>query len=212
MLIHKSGKALLVEHQRLHHLRYIVLIAAAQEIFKDPFIYANQEGGGQIVQRFGTPSLYNEYGVSSVRYFGLKSTASYFGSGVHNVFYTKSSQSTAMKGKETISMFVNDQDNKAAAYEFAFSPVEEGSKQDPGDDHVFDVDYVFAKLSFQAQAQGGARTIGNGVFLAMSGADATGLEVADTAGKTHSIAYSNGTHPLYDPFIRVMTASTEVLV
>merc|ERR1712050_329777 len=138
---------------------------------------------------------------SSYRYFGLKSSASAFDSGVHNVFYTSSSLSTPIVGKETISLFVNDQDGKAAVYEFGFNPVEEGGTADPGDDSVFSTDYVFAKCSFDAQAQGGTRTIGNGVFLVMSGADTTGLEVVDTSNYSHSIAYSaSSPRPMYDPF------------
>merc|ERR1712050_185147 len=186
-------------------------------IFKDPFTYTRPEGGGKIVQRFGTPSLYGTLSFppspSSYRYFGLKSSASAFDSGVHNVFYTKSSLSTPIEGKETISLFVNDQDGKAAVYEFGFNPVEEGGTADPGDDTVFNTDYVFAKCSFDAQAQGGTRTIGNGVFLVMSGADSTGLEVVDTANSTHSVAYSGSSpRPMYDPFIRVIASSTEVVI
>jgi len=193
-------------------------------VFKDPFTYSGAEGGGKIVQRFGTPSLYNEKGVvAATRYFGLKSSAGAFDSGVHNVFYTSSSQSTSLAGKETISLFVNDQGGKSAAYEFAFNPIEEGTHDDPGDDTVFDVVYISAKCTFSARAQGGARTIGNGVFLVMSGADSTGLEVTDSSGSSHSIAYSDagiglfppppgGGHPMYDPFIRVVSSSTQIIV
>lgn len=176
-------------------------------IFKDPFTYSIAEGGGKILQRFGTPFLYNQNDYS-YRYFGLKSSASAFVSGVHNVFYTASSAS--LGGKESISLFVNAQDSKSAAYEFELNPVEEGSKADTGDDTVFNVDYVFAKCTFQAQAQGGARTIGNGVFLVMSGADSSGLEVVDTSGKSKTQKYTlGGTRALYDPFIRVMATGSQ---
>merc|ERR1712061_664225 len=112
-----------------------------------------------------------------------------------------------------ISLFVNDQDGKAAVYEFGFNPVEEGGTAGRGDDSVFSTDYVFAKCSFDAQAQGGARTIGNGVFLVMSGADSTGLEVVDTSNSSHSIAYSGSSpRPMYDPFIRVLASIEAVIV
>lgn len=193
------------------YLAFTHRMDAEAVIFKDPFTYSSQKGGGKIVQRFGTPNKYNEYGISTYRYFGLKSSASAFITGVHNVFYTESS--AALKGKETISLFVNAQDEKSAAYEFVFNPVEEGSTSDPGDDSVFDVNYVFAKCTFQAQAQGGARAIGNGVFLVMSGADSTGLQVTDASGHSKSQAYTlGGTRPLYDPFIRVMATSSEIIV
>lgn len=210
---HGNGVQRFTSKSGITYLSFTHRMDAEAVIFKDPFTYNSKEGGGKIVQRFGTPYLYNDYGSGTTRYFGLKSSASAFDSGVHNVFYTLSSQSTSLKGKETISLFVNDQDGKSAAYEFALNPVEEGSKGDSGDDLVFNVDYVFAKLSFSSQAQGGARTIGNGVFLAMSGTDSTGLEVADASGATHSIAYSGGAgRALYDPFIRVMAASSIVIV
>merc|ERR1712139_517508 len=94
-----------------------------------------------------------------------------------------------LKGKETISLFVNEQDDKSAVYEFVFSPVEEGSVADPGDDTVFDVDYVFAKCTFTAPAQGGARTIGDGVFLVASGGDTTGTGVGNNLRMTNSCVF-----------------------
>jgi hypothetical protein len=209
---HGNGVQRFTSRSGIAYLAFTHRMDAEAVVFKDPFTYSSAEGGGKIVQRFGTPSLYNEYGVTATRYFGLNTSATYFDSGVHNVFYTRSSQSTSLRGTETISLFVNDQGGKSAAYEFAFHPLEEGSKADPGDDTVFNVGYVFAKLSFAAQAQGGARTIGDGVFLAMSGADNTGLEAADAHGNTHSIAYSGGTHPLYDPFIRVIAATSDFVL
>jgi hypothetical protein len=209
---HGNGVQRFTAKSGVTYLAFTHRMDAEAVIFKDPFTYSAAQGGGKIVQRFGTPYLYNSYGIASSRHFGLKSSASTFDSGVHNVFYTASSESTSLKGKETISMFVNDQGGKSAAYEFALNPVEENAKADTGDDTVFNVGYVFAKCTFSAQAQGGARTIGNGVFLVMSGADNTGLEVTDASGSSHSIAYSGGTHPLYDPFIRVVATSSSIIV
>jgi hypothetical protein len=176
-------------------------------IFKDPFTY--KEGGGEILQRFGTPSGHH---------FGVEKSASSFTGGVHNVWYTPKSQ--ALGGVESISLFVNSQDGKSQAYEFALSLKEQGSSGDPGDDTVFATKSVHATCSFTAGAQGGTRTIGNGVFLVTSGIDATGLEVADVSGNTKSLKYSSGNAefppaggtPLYDPFIRVIASSTEVVV
>jgi len=208
---HGNGVLRFTSKAGTSYLAFTHRMDAEAVIFKDPFTYTSQQGGGKIVQRFGTPYLYDKYGSSTARYFGLKSSASAFVSGVHNVFYTTASAS--LGGKETISLFVNAQDSKSAAYEFVLNPVEEGSKTDSGDDTVFAVDYVFAKLTFQARAQGGARTIGNGVFLVMSGLDSTGLEVADSSGNTKTQAYTlGGNQPLYDPFIRVMATSSEIIV
>lgn len=209
---HGNGVQRFTAKSGVTYLAFSHRMDAEAVIFKDPFTYSAAQGGGKIVQRFGTPYLYNDYGMASSRYFGLKSSASTFDSGVHNVFYTASSETTSLKGKETMSLFVNDQDGKSAAYEFVLNPVEENAKADPGDDTIFDVGYVFAKCTFSAQAQGGARTIGNGVFLVMSGADSTGLEVVDASGASHSMSYSGGTHPLYDPFIRVVATSNSIIV
>jgi hypothetical protein len=177
-------------------------------IFKDPFTHAD---GGKILQRFGT---------FSGHHFGVSSSASSFTGGVHNVWYTP--KSLALGGVESITLFVNSQDGKSQAYEFALALKEEGGSGDPGDDTVFATKSVHATCSFKAQAQGGARIIGNGVFLVASGTDATGLQVADVSGNTKSIAYSSkdissefppsGGAALYDPFIRVVASSQEVIV
>jgi hypothetical protein len=180
-------------------------------VFKDPYTYSSKENGGKIVQRFGTPNLYNAYGVADTRHFGLKTSASAFTGGVHNVFYTADSSSIA--GKETISLFVNAQDQISHAYEFAFKPVLEGSKSDTGDDTAFNTDYVFAKCTFDSQSQGGARTIGNGVFVVMGGAAGV-MEVVDKSGASKIQNYGGAAsqHGLYDPFIRVVTNSSQVIV
>lgn len=104
---------------------------------------------------------------------------------------------------------MNSQDGKSRAYEFELKLAEEGSNYDPGDDTVFAVDYVFANCTFEAGAQGGARAIGNGVFLVTSGIDPVGLEVVDTAGNSKSHAYQNGTQALYDPFISILARQSE---
>lgn len=216
---HGNGVQRFTSKSGIVYLAFTHRTDAEAVIFKDPFTYSSAQGGGNIVQRFGTPSSYGALSFppspspSSYRYFGLKSSVSAFDSGVHNVFHTASSLSTSIAGKESISLFVNDQDGKAAVYEFAFNPVDEGGTADPGDDTVFNTDYVFAKCSFDARAQGGTRTIGNGVFLVMSGLDTTGLEVVDTSNSSHSIAYSGSSSgPMYDPFIRVIASSAEAVI
>ena len=91
----------------------------------DPWTYTAIEGGGTILQRFGTPAICNSSGASvGTHYFGLSSTEAVF-SGMHNVRYKLYSS-----GKETISVFVNSQATSTAqagpggkgfshAYEFA---------------------------------------------------------------------------------------------
>lgn len=208
---HGNGVLRFTAKSGISYLAFTHRFDSEAVIFKDPFTYASKEGGGKIVQRFGTPSVYNEYGVADTRHFGLKSSASAFTGGVHNVFYTASSAS--LGGKESISLFVNAQDSMSHAYEFAVSPVEEGSQADTGDDTVFNVDYVFAKCTFDATSQGGARTIGNGVFIVMGG-QAGIMEVVDKSGTSKVQKYlQGGQRGLYDPFIRVVaTTPLEIVV
>ena len=172
-------------------------------VFKDPWTYKSTNGGGTILQRFGTPKKWEsgDYDDAVFRYFGLETSESAFATGVHNVFYTASSKTKEMQGKETISLFVNAQDGKSAVYEFQLNLVEESNNDD---DTVFRTTYVSASCSFTAPAQGGTRIIGDGVFLVMSGADHTGLEVVDVNGNSHSQAYTLGTANLYDPFVRII--------
>ena len=102
---------------------------------------------------------------------------------------------------------------KAAAYEFAINLRDEDDAALPDDDTVFQTNYTSAVLSYEAQAQGGARAIGNGVFVTMAGVGTTGLEVADISGKTKDHAYSlGGSPPLYDPFIAVKAGAAAATV
>ena len=75
-------------------------------------------------------------------------------------------------------------------------------------DTVFATEYKATELSFSAPAQGGARAIGNGVMLAMSGVAGPGLELADVDGNQKDFQYpTSGTAPnLYDPFCFVTKA------
>jgi len=190
-------------------------------LFKDPFTYKKVNGGGNILQRFGTPQQYSAtFSRPVYHYFGVNpyGKMGYVTGGVHNVYYNADSPS--FPGRQSVSMFVNSASGtgKAYAMEFVIKLTEEVSGT-TYDDTVFATDYVAAELTFSAFAQGGARAIGKGVLLAMSGADATGLEVADVNGKSHSYAYPGytpstgggggpGSAPqLYDPFIFVRKGS-----
>jgi len=180
--------------------------ASEAVIFKSPFKYKSASGGGSILQRFGTPKQWTSKS-QSYHYFGVEKDAAmgYITGGVHNVWYRSNSE--AFPGKETVSLFVNSASTTGRAYAVEF--VLNMKEQQPGkvyDDSVFSTEYTAAELSFAAPAQGGARAIGNGVFLAMSGVQGPGLEVADVNGNTHSYQYptSSGHAPnLYDPFCYV---------
>jgi hypothetical protein len=183
-------------------------------LFKDPYTYSGDEGGGQIVQRFGMPRFITSSGDLVPRYFGLKSNESIWTDGVHNIFHT--AESPTFGGKESITMFVNSQGEKSVVYEFEVNPVEENSAFDTGDDSLFDVRYVSAPTSFHTMIGGGARVIGNGVYLVSSGSGNVdrlegdpGLEVVDVAGSIKNQSYILGhAKGFYDPYIRVAASST----
>lgn len=178
-------------------------------LFKSPYDYTRAQGGGQIVQRFGTAPQYTPGKISSLHYFGVGSQnpLGYFSGGMHNVWYR--SESESFPGKETVSVFVNTASSQGKGYAIEF--VLNLQEQQPGvvyNDTVFETDYVAAELSYSAPAQGGARAIGKGVLLAMSGVNGPGLEVADAQGASHSLQYptaAGGQAPnLYDPFVFVL--------
>merc|ERR1712066_165115 len=197
--------------------------------FKCPWTYTPRQGGGTIVQRFGTPlngpPLWPMPKNQTYRSFGLQNQSVFFDSGVHNVFYRSASASAKLRGQETLSLFVNDQDGASAAYEFVFKPRHEGIN-DPGDDTVFSTEYVHARCHFEAFAEGGARAIGDGVFIVASGKTSTfgGFEINDAKGGYQLIPYGGsvpghlGGFPVsnytgvYDPFIRVVKDSEHMLL
>ena len=190
-------------------------------LFKDPYSYTSAEGGGTIVQRFGTPRQYTSTAPyrmpclptkcsanssANYHYFGLKEAdLGYLAGGVHNVWHRNDSD--AFPGKETISLFVNwaSKGSTGFAVEFVINLRHQPSANTQYDDSIFETDYVVSQLSYAAYAEGGARAIGNGVFLTMggipfSGMHFTGLEVSDMKGNSHSYTPRNTTHG-YDPFL-----------
>merc|ERR1711871_1617970 len=41
-------------------------------LLKDPFMYSAEQGGGKILQRFGTPAIWDGDSVSAYHYFGME--------------------------------------------------------------------------------------------------------------------------------------------
>lgn len=175
-------------------------------LLSDPYSYTSAQGGGSIVQRFGTPAQYTK-STADYHYFGVKPhRLGFFSGGVHNVYYRNNSDT--FPGKETISLFVNWASASFAslAVEFVINPKTQVANQQY-DDSIFETEYVESQLSYAAYAEGGARAIGKGVFLTMAGIPfagvaPTGLEVSDLVGNTHSYSHGNNTHG-YDPFLFV---------
>ena len=82
----------------------------------------------------------------------------------------------------------------------------------PVTDSVFDTDYTLAQLSFISTQQGGARNIGNGVYISSTGISSAalgldgrldGMEVVDLDGGHISVDYGTP-NSFYDSFVRVV--------
>merc|ERR1719414_1965390 len=95
-------------------------------LMKDPFTYTADEGGGRVLQRFGSPVMYDDVGSKTdvVRNFGA-ATADRISStdGVHNVWYQRYSS-----GRETVTMFANgvEADDYSHVFEFDLNFVQDG--------------------------------------------------------------------------------------
>jgi len=178
-------------------------------IMKDPYTYTAANGGGSILQRFGTPGHTPD---STYHRFGVANNSVEWSGGCHNVFYTASSKTTQLLGLETISLFVNSIDGSTTSHVFEFAVKLTEQKPDVKyDDTVFTTKFVSASCGFEAEAAGGTRVIGNGMFLVASGV-VTGaqgmLELIDAKGGKKDLAYPGTENiQLYDPFIRVVKSS-----
>jgi hypothetical protein len=81
----------------------------------------------------------------------------------------------------------------------------QGSSLDTGDDRVFDTPYVRAKLPWTTSFSGGARPIGDGLYVAMGGTT-TNMTVVDLQNRTQYMGYQGmpgGAVWIYDPYIYV---------
>ena len=193
-------------------------------ILSDPWAVAASAGGGAILQRFGTPAYSNgtaadddEAAPSSLRvvsgeasgyhFFGVPAGIRPWTGGVHNIHYRASSTTAALYGNETLSLFVNSVlgGTKSYVYEFAIAPRPQLAGKEDYDDTVFATPFVYAACGFEAQAMGGARAFGDGVFLVASGVGSGGkMEVVDVSGDIQDLVYpGTGNHNLYDPFTYV---------
>ncbi|KAJ1460909.1 hypothetical protein M885DRAFT_508368 [Pelagophyceae sp. CCMP2097] len=188
-------------------------------VIKDPWAYgAADGGGGEMLQRFGTAPFYNaadnETAARRFHRFGLPASAAQFTGGVHNVFYTRNSTTAALRGRETLTLFVNSIQGLASSwvYELALRLSPEAALACPPSDAAFDTDFVAVRCGFEAQAMGGARVIANGVYLAASGAASTAavsgvFELLDLQGGRIDLQYPGALGrrtSLYDTFATVV--------
>lgn len=176
--------------------------AAEAVLLKDPWTYTAANGGGKILQRFGCPTLYaNGSPTKTRRAFGVDTTNGPSNAGVHNVFYQ-----VKANGTETVSMFANGVGSDSYSHVFEFEVNLADEQQKATTDDVFNTAWSTAAFTFSSQSQGGARALGNGVWIGASGGAQLGYEIVDKEGKTQSYSYTDA--PLYDPFTRVIASST----
>lgn len=177
-------------------------------LFKNPYLHKRVDGGGTILQRFGSPKISDSsFAITGRHNFGLNrrdslplvpgngTEESKALGGMHNLYFHKHPD-----GRETVTVFVNrirDRD-QSALLEFDVKLVKNHSGFNH-DDAVFDTNYTFVPLPFASLAQGGARPIGEGVYVVSSGLADRGYMVVDSSGAYTEYAYSYKL--LYDPFV-----------
>lgn len=170
-------------------------------LLKDPWTYTQANGGGKILQRFGCPTQYaSGKATSTRRAFGVDTKNGPSSSGVHNVYYQ-----VKANGTETVSMFANGVGSDSYSHVFEFEVKLADEEKPASTDDVFRTGYTTAPFTFTAQSQGGARALGDGVWIGASGGANFGYQIVDKQGKTMSYKYSDA--QLYDPFCRVAPAS-----
>jgi len=182
-------------------LAYTARFANEAVLFKDPFTYSAAEGGGEIVQRFGTFKTSNR---GDSRTFGLDDSKGVEITGVHNLWYQRYGE------RETLTMFANavSTDSMSHVFEFDIKLTSE-SEADKSDD-AFATDYTDVPFSYLAQAQGGARPLGDGVWIGAAGVGSfSGFDIVDKSGNSKQLS---GSGMFYDPFVRVVVSSDSDVV
>eukprot|EP00121_Abeoforma_whisleri_P005372 Awhi_evm1s4868 len=123
-------------------------------------------GSIEILQRFGTPGIFDKSGRQvGTHFFGVSAVEDGpFYSGLHNVYYT-----SYPDGRETLTCLVNQQGRQgnSAVYEFDINIVQK--EQDYAVTDYFSTAYTQVKMSYHADAMGGGRPLGHGVYIAASG-------------------------------------------
>ena len=109
-------------------------------------------------------------------------------------------------------MFINSIDGRAGSFVFEFElKLAPREKATAVSDAVFGgVAFAYAECHFKAQAMGGARVLGDGVYLVASGGGSGAVfQVIDTANSTTSkmVTYpgdAGSDTNLYDPYTRIV--------
>ena len=213
----KAGNHLMALTHRFYEEAFVV---------KDPWVYDRAGGADAILQRFGTSPFRSGDddelaadvdGRPSALFhkFGLPATSRQWTGGVHNVWYTPATKTKAggLEGKESITLFVNSIQGRLTSFvfEFELKLAPEADNDSPSDAAFGGVAFTWAQCGFKAMAMGGARVIGDGVYLVASGGGSGGQFEVVTAGDTNntkqSVVYpgasGSGTN-LYDTYTRVV--------
>ena len=163
-----------------------------------------------ILQRIGTPP--QGLGSGAYHVFGLAlGDPTIPWTNVHNVHFTSSTKTSKLKGKETLTLFVNTVTDSDVAHVFEF----ELDLEDSGFTNAKTTDYVSVACSFTTPVFGGARPIADGIYAVVSGVTAgvkgTFVELVDLSGAVVDYFYPGvdvdaGDKPpaLYDPFMYVV--------
>ncbi|KNC76254.1 hypothetical protein SARC_11240 [Sphaeroforma arctica JP610] len=218
---HENGIESFVTANGAHLLAFTHRWMAEVVVISNPWFTA---GDTEILQRFGTPGIFDKNGTQiGIHFFGVDAVNDGpFYSGLHNVFYHRYAD-----GRETLTTLVNQQGKtgKSAVYEFGLNSTQSSATT------TFPTSYSRTNLPYHANAMGGGRPLGDGVFIAASGmstdfesptgthlpggfaivaADChcTGDQCSSThtnnAGEYAMWAYTANTSPVaafYDPFI-----------
>jgi len=182
-------------------LAYTGRFACEAVLIKDPFTYSAAEGGGEIVQRFGT---FRTSRLQKYRSFGLDDSKGVHITGVHNLWYQRYGE------RETLTMFANGVNTDSTSHLFEFDIKLTNESEADKSDAAFATNYSDVPFTYLADAQGGARPLGDGVWIGASGVgDFSGFEIVDKSGNSKQIS---GSGMYYDPFVRVVVPSDSEVV
>merc|ERR1711998_602079 len=181
-------------------LAYTARSASEAVLIKDPFTYSAAEGGGEIVQRFGTFKPSDKY-----RTFGMDDSKGVdITGGVHNLWYQRYGE------RETLTMFANSVSSDSTSHVFEFDIKLTSESEADKSDAAFATDYTDVPFTYLAQAQGGARPLGDGVWMGAAGVGQfSGFEIVDKSGNSKQLS---GSGMYYDPFVRVVATSDSEVV
>jgi hypothetical protein len=146
-------------------------------LLKCPFTYTSSDGGGTILQRFGTPSGHR---------FGYSASDGEI-TAMHNMYHTIYPDDIN-NGKETLTLFVNSQVGYSNSRIFEFEVKLTPEPDTSYDDTIFDTTYISGTTDFYTGMWGGGRPIGQGVWFV----GFNQISVIDQTSNPESLNEENG--------------------